>query len=65
MPRRPDIEAGLNAEIDHLLVLSAQTFRNGAQAESLALRLQAWALIPEPKQQCNGMTTRKACLQAA
>ncbi|MCC8536909.1 hypothetical protein ACDH70_05010 [Xanthomonas axonopodis pv. poinsettiicola] len=50
MPRKPDIEAGLKAEIDHLLELSAQAFRSGAIADSLALGLQAWALIPEPKQ---------------
>ncbi|PPU59073.1 hypothetical protein XdyCFBP7245_01160 [Xanthomonas dyei] len=50
MQRKPDIEAGLKAEIDHLLEHSAQTFRSGALAESLALGLRAWALIPEPKQ---------------
>ncbi|MCD0280605.1 hypothetical protein JWH04_16975 [Xanthomonas melonis] len=50
MPRKPDIEPGLKAEIDHLLALSAQAFRSGTLAESLALGLQAWALIPEPKE---------------
>jgi hypothetical protein len=50
MQRKPEIEAGLKAEIDHLLEQSAQTFRSGALAESLALGCQAWALIPEPKQ---------------
>ncbi|AKM24562.1 hypothetical protein GUF72_11985 [Xanthomonas citri pv. citri] len=47
--RKPEIEAVLRAEIDHLLEQSTQRFRSGALAESLALGLQAWALIPEPK----------------
>ncbi|MBB4129386.1 hypothetical protein GGR62_000123 [Xanthomonas campestris] len=49
MPRKPEIETSLKAEIDRLLDLSAQAFRSGAAAESLDLGLQAWALIPEPK----------------
>ncbi|CAD7739296.1 hypothetical protein LMG31886_29090 [Xanthomonas hydrangeae] len=48
-PESPRFEAGLKAEIDHLLELSAQQFRDGAVAASLELGLQAWALIPEPK----------------
>lgn len=61
MQRKPEIEAGLRAEIDRLLEQSTQRFRSGALAESLALGLQAWALIPEPK--ANWDYYRKACLQ--
>ncbi|AZR34329.1 acid phosphatase [Xanthomonas vasicola] len=39
MQRKPQIEAGLGAEIDHLLEQSAQIFRRGTLAESLALGL--------------------------
>ncbi|KAB7762532.1 hypothetical protein CKY51_21160 [Xanthomonas maliensis] len=50
MQRKPEIEQPLRGQIDALLELSAQKFRDGALAESLALGLQAWDLIPEPKQ---------------
>ncbi|MBA4775059.1 MAG: hypothetical protein H2044_05315 [Rhizobiales bacterium] len=50
MTRKPEIEASLKAQIDKLLDLSGQKFQDGDLAGSVELGLQAWALIPEPKE---------------
>lgn len=49
MPRRPDIPAAERARIDAILDQSEAEFTKGDIRAALALNLEAWGLIPEPK----------------
>lgn len=50
MTRKPEIEKDVKSQIDNLLDLSAKKFKDDNLAESVQLGLQAWELIPEPKE---------------
>ncbi len=50
MTRKPEIERDVKAQIDNLLELSGKKFQEGDLAESVQVGLQAWKLIPEPKE---------------
>ncbi|RWY66062.1 acid phosphatase [Rhizobium leguminosarum] len=48
--RKPQIEITIRTEIDNLLARSGKQFASGASQSSLSIALEAWDLIPEPKE---------------
>lgn len=48
--RKPQIDVTIRTESDNLLERSAKLFASGALQSSLSVALEAWDLIPEPKE---------------
>jgi hypothetical protein len=48
--RKPQIDIAIRTEIDTLLERSGKLFASGALQSSLSIALEAWDLIPEPKE---------------
>ncbi|QYA08732.1 hypothetical protein [Agrobacterium larrymoorei] len=50
MTSKPEIEKDVKVQIDQLLELSAEKFKAGDLEGSVEVGLQAWELIPQPKE---------------
>ncbi|MGV1751429.1 hypothetical protein [Agrobacterium sp. CG674] len=48
--RKPQVDTAIRKEIDNLLERSGKLFASGALQSSLSVALEAWDLIPEPKE---------------